>query len=153
MTPLIRTGLAVLCCSLAQAAPAQPPATADKKPEQKIATIRRLLGEVMIDTRAFQTEMPLSRFLQSLHVAQVVQMVQGRLAPGKGVAVRIDEEAFGKRAADVSQTPVKLPPFPKRMTLGTALRIALSKVGDRTEVDYRIWPTHVAITTPERALY
>ena len=95
-----------------------------------------------VETKDLQTEMPLAKFLQALE----------KLLPRKEkTKLRIDAEAFGDKAGEVAATPIRLPPFPKRMQLGTALRLAMSKI--MINSDYRLGPSEFVITTPERALY
>jgi hypothetical protein len=150
MTALLLTNLAGLSLSLSLAAgtpqsgKAGPSAGPEKTAEAKTAAIRALLDETLIETKPFQEDMPLSQFLQAL---------EKQFAKGKRIPLQLDEKAFGKNFPEVAKTPIRLPPFPRRMTLSTALRIALNKVRAKTEAEYRIYPDHFAITTPERALY
>ncbi len=141
MRAMILSGLATFLAVLNLPAGAQPPAP-DKAAAKQIAAIRKILDEARIDTEPFQKEMPLTQFLKAL---------EKRLPEGKKVSLRIDAEAFGDRFAAVAQTPVRLPPFPRKMAVWTALRIALSKVEGKAT--FRTYPTHFAITTPERAAY
>jgi hypothetical protein len=94
-----------------------------------------------IDVRGFQTSRPLSQFLKELGE---------QLPKGKRITFRIDPQAFGKEPAKILKMPVQFQPFPKRMRLSTALRLAIAKTLDRT-VDYGISAGEVLITTPERA--
>jgi hypothetical protein len=152
MSTGLGAGLASLLFSLPLAARVQSEAGTTKTADARIAEIRSLLGEIVIETRALQRDLPLGRVLLTLQALQILEGVQGRLPRGKAVALRIDKEALGKRYEEIAQTPVRFPPFPRRISLSTALRIALSKL-EGADVDYRIWPTHLTITTPERALY
>ncbi len=151
MSPVRRAALATFFLSLSMAAatassPAQPKIVSGKTSEEQIATIRKILDETLIETKSFQKEMPLPQFLEAL---------QKHLPPGGRILFRIESQAFGNSFADLAKTPVRLPLRPKRIALRTALRLAIARTDGVTDtgVEYRILTTHVAITTPERALY
>jgi hypothetical protein len=118
-----------------------PPFVAAAQPATESARTREFLSEP-VETGGLRDEMPLAKFLAAL---------EQRLPKDKRVALRIDREAFGKKADDVAASPVALPPVPTRMSVLTALRLALSQV--KTPVDYRLGPNEFVITTPERAVY
>jgi hypothetical protein len=121
---------------------AQEPTEATKAPKSRIDEIQRLLDETLVPTDSFQELMPLGRFLHALR----------RFLPqDERLALQIDKAAFGQRYPDLDQTLVKLPPFPKKMSLRTVLRLTLSKLDAEGELGF--WPDHVAITTPKRAAY
>ncbi|MCI0461159.1 MAG: hypothetical protein L0Z62_29785 [Gemmataceae bacterium] len=128
MTAVLSAGLTTVLLSLNATAP--------------VAQARFLDG-TLIETAPFQKEMPLARFLEELSKS---------IPEGKKVPLRLDEEAFGKDRAAVAKAPVKLPAFPRKMTLRTALRLAVARVDERIRVQYRLWPTHLALTTPERTI-
>jgi hypothetical protein len=55
----------------------------------------------------------------------------GLLGRGVGLPILVNQQAFkdlNPEAGDIYESPVKFPPYPKRMTLALALRIALSQV-------------------------
>ena len=108
-----RLAALVLLLAAATAWP-QPPDDGVKKAEAnqaaaRLARMNRLL-EQPLETNALQGEMTLAQFLAVLEL---------QLPRDKQVRIRFDEKAFGKELAAVRQTPVKLPPFPKRMSLAT----------------------------------
>jgi hypothetical protein len=102
-----------------------------------IARIGELL-DTRIETKHFQDEMPLPKFLVGL---------QARLPKDKKVAIRIDEKSFGKDLPEVLRSEVRLPAVPKTMNLGTALRVVLSQVRTN-EADYDIEPAGIVVTHP-----
>ena len=95
-----------------------------------------------VETRDFQAEMPLARFLQVL---------EKQLPKEPKIKLRIDAEAFGDDFCEVANTKIRFPEHPKRMQLGTALRLAKSKI--LPETDYRLGESEFVLTTPQRALY
>jgi hypothetical protein len=103
-----------------------------------IRATQKLLDEV-IATEGLQAAMPFAKFLDELarRVAKVGQLT-----------VRIDQDALGKSFAAVTQSPVHLPPVPRQMSVGTALRLAVGQL--KVESSYRVEPTCVTITTPGR---
>jgi hypothetical protein len=129
--------LPALAC-LTFAAAQQKPTEPDPK---TVETIQARL-EQEIDTRPYQKEMPLSKFLEAL---------ESQLPKKSKVALRIDRDAFGSKFSEVIATPVVLPPLPKKRSLRSALDIGIAKI--KTRADYRIGSGEVSITTPERALY
>ncbi len=112
------------------------------KPDEAIQAIQKLLDEELIESRHFQEEMPLSRFLTAL---------EKQLPKERKLSLRIDETAFGNKAAEVAATPVRLPRSPAKRSLRSALEAAIAKV--KVRADYRITAGEVALTTPQRALY
>jgi hypothetical protein len=110
---------------------------------QELAGIRathELLAEV-IETRDLQEEMPFAKFLDEL-ARRVVKT-------GK-ITFRIDQEAFGGSFGAVKHATVQLPAVPRRMSLGTALRIAVGQ--QKVACVYRVDPAYVTITTPGRSI-
>ena len=95
-----------------------------------------------VETKAFQEEMPLAKFLQVL---------EKQLPREAKIKLRIDAGAFGDNFCDVANTKVRFPEHPKRMQLGTALRVAKSKI--LPETDYRLGESEFVLTTPDHALY
>src|SRR5947207_8214158 len=83
---------------------AQPAAKQDDALQQ----IQRLLDEKLIDAKDFRKEVPLARFLADL---------EAHLPKEKKLSLRIDEDAFGSKAAEVAATPMVLPASPAKTTL------------------------------------
>jgi hypothetical protein len=121
---------------------AQEAAEAAKTPKSRIDEIHRLLDKTLVQTDSFQEMMPLGRFLHALRKF---------LPQNEKLALQVDKAAFGQRYPNLDQTLVKLPPFPKKMSLRTVLRLTLSKLDAEAELGF--WPDHIAITTPKRAAY
>jgi hypothetical protein len=117
----------------------------DKKQAEEIQHGQTIL-EQMVETKDIQQELPLVMFLAAL---------EKLLPKDKQIALRIDNEAFGMKYVDVAATEVKLPNFPKKISLKTALIFAMSRVfhGDAQSIDYRLGRGEFVITTPDRALY
>jgi hypothetical protein len=119
------------------AAGQSPSGKVDKQAANAIARIEKAL-ETVIDTKDFQDEMPLAKFLAAL---------EARLPQDVKVAIRVDGKAFAKDLPLVLDSQVRLPPVPKRMTAGTALRLGLSQVVT-SEADYDVGPAGIEITHP-----
>jgi hypothetical protein len=74
-------------------------------------------------------------------------------AQGKEVPILVDSDAFrleNPDTMDIYDALIKFPPFPRRMSLAAALRIALQKAPDNNAT-YLVHPTHILITTVQRA--
>jgi hypothetical protein len=121
---------------------AQIAAEPDKKQAEAFQKIQILLDERLVETKQFQKEMPLAKFLEA---------VEKQLPKGKKMALRIDKEAFGDKLAEVAATPMKLPANPKKTSLRRVLELAIAAI--KTKTDYRIAAGEVAITIPSRALH
>ncbi len=115
----------------------------DKKSERKIAEITKRLNQI-VETKFSSEPMPLAAFLKKL---------EEQLPKNQKVSLRIDVDAFGKDAAEVAKTPIKLRLYPTKMSLGTILRYAASKLITDQEIDCRVYPTHYAITTSTNSVY
>jgi hypothetical protein len=114
----------------------------DKKPAQP-AKFHHLLGE-RLDMKEFQQELSLKECLQLI----IDQFANRRIE----LPILVDTEAFkmdNPDAPDIYETRIKFPPFPRQMTVATALRVALDRVatGDAT---YALMPDHLLITTYKR---
>jgi hypothetical protein len=148
MTPLFRRlvlSLASLVAAVGvgtRSVEAQPPKEAAKPSQARIAQMQRLLAQTLIETGPLQEALPLRRFLQTL---------QKYLPQEKNLSLQVDTAAFGARSADLNQTSIRMPVLPKKLSLRTLLRLAMSKLN--TEVELGFWPDHIAITTPQRAAY
>src|SRR5262245_53739491 len=115
-----------------QTAPATEPA---KQQDKAIQAIQQLLDEPLVEGRLFQKELPLAEFLAAL---------EKHLPKDKKLSLRIDEDAFGKKAAAVAATPLRLPASPAKTSLRTVLGLVVKKI--KTRADYRIGAREVAIT-------
>ena len=124
---------------------AQPAPEPDKK-QEAIQKIQKLLDTQLIETRHFQKEMPLAKFLDAL---------EKQLPKDKKVALRIDKVAFGDKFAEVAAAPTRLhlQPTPQMMSLREILEWIINQGQYPVGVDFRIGITEVAITTIQRAQY
>jgi hypothetical protein len=107
--------------------------------------IRKLLERV-IDTKDLQQAMPLKDALKFL---------QDKLSDNgkKNFRIVVQQRLFKEavpEAPDVGDSEVKLPPFPKRLGVATALRLMLSKVSPCDAV-YRLRAGQIQVTTFENA--
>lgn len=118
------------------------PVSAQEKEQPKPYVNRGQFLSLPVDTKPFQEEMPLAKFLQVL---------EKQLPKEKNVKLRIDAAAFGDDFCDVAKTPIRLPEYPKRLNLRTALSVARSKIA--ADTDWRLGDSEFIITTPERAAY
>ncbi len=130
----------------AGAARANPGRRPVREADEKLARVQQFLEKTEIDSKPFQKEMPLARFLQAL---------EKQLPKGGKIVLRVQEDALGKQAAKVTGAPVRLPAASGRMTLISALDAALRQVtkGLGTELAVGVGPDRVVVTTPERAAY
>jgi hypothetical protein len=105
----------------AQAAQADPPPLREHA-KDALARIGELLDQE-IDMRDFQLPMSLKEALGLLY--------EKLNADGKELPIIVDADAFKREdldAPDIYETPVRFPPFPKKMTIGVALQRALKCV-------------------------
>src|SRR6266542_4120212 len=146
MTPPTPWRLAALLLSLSAATTARaqlPPPPPSKEDQAKIASLQRLLTEIEPDRKAFQKRLPVAHFLH---------LLEKQLPKDKRISLRLDAEAFGKDFNRVAALPIQLQPAPRR--LSAILHQVCSYIRSYgIPADYRIWPTHFAITTPEKARY
>lgn len=115
----------------------------DDKGRAEANAINRLLGET-IETDQLQIGLTLKEF-----IGLVAEKFAAR---GKELPIIIDTEAFKEDApeiGDLYDTPVRFPPYPKRMTVATALRLALAKI-PTNNATYLIRRNFVEVTTIER---
>jgi hypothetical protein len=106
-------------------------------------TIVGLLDE-QLDMKYFQTPLSLKESL--------ALFMEHFATKGKELAILVDSEAFKEENPDappIYDTVVQFPPFPKKMKLATALRLALSKAIP-ANATYVIRQEHIEITTFER---
>jgi hypothetical protein len=131
--------LTFLSFAAAEPTPAVPP---DRKQQEAVQKIQRMLDETLIESKHFPKDAPL---------ADVLAALEKQLPEGKRIALRIDRDAFGDKAAVVAATPLHLPGRPAKTSLRRVLELAVAKI--KSKADYRIGPAEVALTTPERAVY
>lgn len=85
---------------------------------------------------------------------EVLQILETRFAKkGKKVQFVINQEAFKKEdpdAPDIERELVRMPLYPKRLTIGTALRLALSRIGSGNAT-YWLRAGQVLVTTHDKA--
>jgi tetratricopeptide (TPR) repeat protein len=111
-----------------------------RKAVEKIAK----MTDLVIETKDFQQELSLKEFLIILY-----EKLSG---DKQDLPIIIDVDAFKEEnpdAPDIYDTKVKFPPVPRKMKVGTALRLALSKVATNNAT-YVIRPDFIEITTIER---
>jgi hypothetical protein len=141
--PYLCLNASILGCFLALALPregvAQPP---DKKQEEAVQKVQKLLDETLIDGKLLPAELPLAKLLAAL---------EQQLPKEKRVPIRIDEKAFGEKYAEVAATPITLPKTNFKASVLANLGLAVAKL--RTPADFRIDAAEVVVTTPQQALY
>src|SRR5262249_41386313 len=118
----------------------------DPKMRMAAQRIQKLLEE-SIDMKDFQAPMSLKEAL-----GLIQDKLNARYKEEDVLPILIDAEAFkddNQEAPDVYETPVKFPPFPRKMSIATALRIALSKVATGNAT-YMIRGNFIEVTTVER---
>jgi hypothetical protein len=116
----------------------------DRKTEEKIAEIERWLEDVTVDVTPFEKK--------KLTIAQLLEALEQQLPKGKKISFRFDADALGKDLPAISRAPVTFAGAPRHLSVSTVLAVAMSQSHRRERLDYRVGPTHVTITTPERAL-
>jgi tetratricopeptide (TPR) repeat protein len=117
-------------------------------PKARIAAqrVEKLLEET-IDMKDFQAPMTLKEALGLIQDKLNAKYKEDDILP-----ILIDAEAFKEEnpdAPDVYDTQVKFPPFPRKMSVAIALRIALSKV-PTNNATYLIRRNMIEVTTIER---
>ncbi len=114
----------------------------DKDSERQIAEITRRLSRV-VEAKFSSEPIPLAEFLAKL---------EDQLPKDQKVSLRIDADAFGKNAAEVAKASIEFR-LRRKTTLGTILRWTIAFTDSDQELDFRIYPTHFAITTRQHAMY
>jgi hypothetical protein len=130
-----------------ESATAQPPAKAPEKGPAKIRELLAVLNEV-IDLKDFQQDMTLKEALGLFQEKLNAKYKEEDVLP-----ILVDDAAFKSAdpdAPDVYDTPVRFPPFPRKMPAATALRIALSKIPTKNGT-YLLRQGFVEVTTLEAA--
>ncbi len=117
-------------------------------PKGRIAAqrIEKLLDET-IDMKDFQAPMTLKEALSLIQ-----DKLTAKYKDEDALPILVDSEAFKEEngdAPDIYDTQVKFPPFPRRMSIATALRLALSKVATNNAT-YLIRRNFIEVTTVER---
>ena len=149
---LVLFGLAALVSS--GGAPAQPQKPPESKAPPKVKSgplalgqrIRALLNDTL-DMRSFQQPMTLKEAL-----GEIQKQLNEKYKEEDALPILVDAEAFKEEnpdAPDLFDTQVMYPPFPRRMTVATALWLALSKA-PTNNVTYLVRRGFVEITTRER---
>jgi RNA polymerase sigma factor (sigma-70 family) len=118
-------------------------AKGDKKPQAAVNK-RVLLFDEVIETKDFQQQMTLKDFF--------VLLFEKFDSQGKEVVILVDAEAFKEEDPDVDiyDTVVQFPPYPRKMSLASCLRLALAKVPSHNAT-FVVYPSHIEITTFKRA--
>ena len=116
----------------------------DDEGRKQANNISRLLGET-IDMEKFPNPMLLK---DALGLFYDIFKARGK---GQELPILIDTSAFKEAAdadmvLDIYDSPVKFPPYPKTMTVATALRLALSQV-PTNNATYIIRRSFIEITT------
>jgi hypothetical protein len=114
---------------------------------QRVAQRWESLLSAGIDMKDFQEQMTLRQVLGLLH-----EKLRGKAQGGHVPPFSVDIDAFQTEnpdAPDVEETPVKFPPFLRKMSVATALRIALSKV-PTNNATYQIRRDFIEVTTVEK---
>jgi tetratricopeptide (TPR) repeat protein len=117
----------------------------DDNARKEANTLSRMLDE-MIDMKDFQVPMTLKEALGLFY--------EKYQAKGKELPILIDQQAFKEEnpdAPDLYETQVTFPPYPKMMTMSTALKLALSQV-PTSDATYLIRRSFIEITTHKRAI-
>ena len=130
-------GACWIACTLVGAAFAQN-AGDPAKQEDILAEARRKM-HAMIDTKDFEEEMPFARFIEKLN---------DLLKTEAKIAIRLDREAFGKESDKMLAELVSLPPVPRKMLAGVAIRLAVRHVyAGSLEIEFTARPGEYIITT------
>jgi hypothetical protein len=138
----------LLALTVANIASAQPAGDSEKERRKAIEAMHRRANELVVITEIVGKdldEIPFAKLLDGLNKA----------LSGKGkFAIRLDRVAFGKEADKILQAKITIPPVPTRMTVHTALRLALAQVApDGFDIEFTAAHGELVITTRERAFY
>ncbi|MCI0638799.1 MAG: hypothetical protein L0Y72_09840 [Gemmataceae bacterium] len=141
MNPRMRTVFLTLCISIAHLSTAfgqaKPQAFPSKEEKKQIEEIEQRLTQVIKTDGISAVDTPL---------VEMLKKIESRMSKEKKVSLRIDEKAFAKDLPEAAKTSVRLPLYPKVMTLYTALRVLVSQI-PTNDGDYVIGPSGVTITT------
>ena len=127
--------------------------TAARKDKYSVTTLPNDEGGIKDANKIYQMlETPIpTKGLQEKQKLKTVLEVLGDMFQGN-LPIIVDKEAFLEgtpEATDIYEEEVSLPPFPKKMAMGTALRIILGQVG-KGEATYLIRRNFIEITTQKR---
>jgi hypothetical protein len=115
-----------------------------EKVARQAGELIKLLAEE-IETKDFQApNMTLKDYLALL--------TEKLSAQGREFPILVDSDAFRLENpdTDIYDAQIKFPPRPGRVSLATALRIALQKAPD-SNATFLVHPTHILVTTVQRA--
>jgi hypothetical protein len=106
-----------------------PSLAAAQQPAAKLRSLRTALNDTM-EMRDFQAPMTLKEALQLIQDKLIARYKDEDVLPilVDAAAFKADDEDSG----DIYDAQVKFPPYPRRMTVGMALRVILSQVPTRT---------------------
>ncbi|HYT91815.1 MAG TPA: hypothetical protein VEL76_24080, partial [Gemmataceae bacterium] len=117
------------------------------QPPAKIRELQALLNEI-IDMKDFRAPMTLKEALGLLQ-----DKLNAKFQGDDVLPILVDEAAFkavDPDAPDVYDTEVRLPPFPRRMSVATALRFALAKIPTKNAT-YLLRQGMIEVTTLQAA--
>lgn len=129
--------VALVCFALKGAAQ-----EADQKVQTALRQIHAALLEDRIDTKGFEKDLPLSKFLAAL---------QKDVPKGQAISFSIDKDAFGSKFAEIAAMPMVSPTASPRTSLASIFSASFAR--SKIKLDYRVEPRGVTITTPERAVF
>jgi hypothetical protein len=97
--------------------------------------------------------MDMKDFQQPMSLKEALGLLYEQLnADGKEWPILVDADAFREEYPDdpdIYETQVRIPPFPRKMSIGQVLRLALSKV-PRNNATFFVYPDRIEITTLKR---
>jgi len=126
-------------------------ATAQAPGDLTARDILRVL-ESSLDMKDFQNPMTLKEVLGLLYEHTANSGLLGR--KDSGLPVLVNQQAFkdlNPEAGDIYESPIKFPPYPKKMPVAMALQIALSQVQHPAEATYVIKRGAIELLPAERA--
>ncbi len=101
----------------------------DPSPADKLKNLRAMLNET-IDVKDLQAPLSLKEVLHHLQ-----EKLKAKYDRPDALPILVDAEAFQEGPmpleVDVYETPVKFPPFPRQMSVLTALKLAIGRVPSR----------------------
>ncbi len=107
--------------------------------------LSRLLEDVIDMSKDFQNQMTLKEVLGLFY--------EKYQAKGKELPILVDQQAFKDESPDapeIYEATIKFPPYPKMMSMATALKLALSQASP--SATYLIRRSFIEITTNDKAL-
>jgi len=94
----------------------------------------------------------LKRLPKEASVTQLFQVIEEQILKKHGITISIDKDALGAEFSDLAATPLKMPRL-RSMLLGAILRWVQLRLSHDGELDYRVRPNEIILTTSERAAY